>query len=357
MQGIKQSDPQAQFRFIGGDLMAAQGGKLVAHYRDMAIMGFWEVIKNIRTIVRRARQCLRDIQEFAPDVLILVDYSGFNLRIAKHAHRAGIRTFYYIAPKVWAWNTRRVRKIRRDVDQLYLLFPFEREFFEQHGITPIYEGNPTLDAISQVPSNEPFEEFAQHNGLDSRPIIALLAGSRRQELHYNLPVMLQMTERFPNHQFVIAGAPSLKAEAYAKYIANSDAKLIFGQTYKLLKHSEIAFVTSGTATLETALLRTPQVVCYKGSWVSMIIAGIVIKVKYISLVNLCTKQETVKELIQYKLTPDNLFSEAQKLMPGQRERERQLAEYEQLSKLLGTPGASQRVGARMVQDLIDRKAK
>ena len=357
MQGIKQSDPQAQFRFIGGDLMAAQGGKLVAHYRDMAIMGFWEVIKNIRTIVRRARQCLRDIQEFAPDVLILVDYSGFNLRIAKHAHRAGIRTFYYIAPKVWAWNTRRVRKIRRDVDQLYIIFPFEREFFEQHGITPIYEGNPTLDAISQVPSNEPFEEFAQHNGLDSRPIIALLAGSRRQELHYNLPVMLQMTERFPNHQFVIAGAPSLKAEAYAKYIANSDAKLIFGQTYKLLKHSEIAFVTSGTATLETALLRTPQVVCYKGSWVSMIIAGIVIKVKYISLVNLCTKQETVKELIQYKLTPDNLFSEAQKLMPGQRERERQLAEYEQLSKLLGTPGASQRVGARMVQDLIDRKAK
>lgn len=351
MRGIAQADPQADFRYIGGDLMAAQGGTLVAHYRDMAIMGFWEVLKSIRTIAKRARLCLADIADFAPDVLILVDYSGFNLRIAKQAHRAGIRTFYYIAPKVWAWNTRRVRKIRRDVDQLFIIFPFEREFFEQHGIAPIYEGNPTIDAIAQSGQQGSRTEFLQRNNLSDKPIIALLAGSRGQELQHNLPVMLCMEQRFPSHQLVIAGAPSLAPEAYSRYMHGSRAKLIFGQTYELLKHSELAFVTSGTATLETALLRTPQVVCYRGSLATMLIGAVVIKVKYISLVNLCTGRETVKELIQYKLTPDTLYAEAQKLLPGQPERERQLAEYQQLAQMLGAPGASQRVGARMVKEL------
>lgn len=351
MRGIAQADPQAEFRYIGGDLMAAQGGSLVAHYRDMAIMGFWEVLKSIRTIAKRARMCLNDIIDYAPDVLILVDYSGFNLRMAKHARRAGIRTFYYIAPKVWAWNTRRVKQIRENVDQLFIIFPFEREFFESHGVNAIYVGNPTLDAIAQAGEPTTRDVFVQRNGLSDKPIIALLAGSRRQELHYNLPTMLRLEQRFPNHQFVIAGAPSLSPKAYSPYMERSNAKLVFGQTYELLKHSELAFVTSGTATLETALLQTPQVVCYRGSLATMLIGALVVKVKYISLVNLCTGRETVKELIQYKLTPNSLYAEAAKLLPGQPERERQLAEYGHLQQMLGAPGASQRVGERMVQVL------
>lgn len=352
MKGIKQNDSNADFRFFGGDLMQAQGGTLVKHYRNMAFMGFLEVVQNIRTISKNADLCRADIIEYKPDVLILVDYSGFNLRIAKFAKRAGIKVFYYIAPKVWAWNTKRVKKISRDVDKLFIIFPFEYEFFTKHGVDVVYEGNPTLDAIEtkmgEVPS---FDTFTQNNGLDGRPIIALVAGSRQQEVKYNLPIMLAEIERFPNYQFVIAGAPSLTADFYKKYTEGKNVKIVFNQTYSLLKCSSLAFVTSGTATLETALLNVPQVVCYRGNLISILIAGAVKKVKYISLVNLNMNRETVKELIQFNLTPNKLFAEAQKLLPGQPERAKMMADYAELHKMLGEPGASARVGARIVAEL------
>lgn len=352
MGGIKQADPQADFRFFGGDLMQAQGGTLVKHYRDMAFMGFLEVVQNLRTISKITDLCKSDIIEYNPDVLILVDYSGFNLRIAKFAKKAGIKVFYYIAPKVWAWNTKRVKKIRRDVDKLFIIFPFEMDFFTKHGVNVVYEGNPTLDAIQHKMGEIPtFESFIAKNKLAQKPIIALVAGSRKQEVKYNLPVMLSEINRFPDYQFVIAGAPSLSADFYQKYTAGRNVQIVFNQTYSLLKCSTLAFVTSGTATLETALLDIPQVVCYKGNLISMLIAGAVKKVKYISLVNLNMNKEAVKELIQFNLTSNKLYNEASKLLPGGSKRQQMLADYATLHQMMGTPGASVRVGTRIVKEL------
>lgn len=332
--------------------MQAQGGSLVKHYRHMAFMGFLEVLLNARTIARNGKLCTNDILSYKPDVLILVDYSGFNLRIAKFARKAGIKVFYYIAPKVWAWNTKRVKKIRRDVDKLFIIFPFEEEFFTKHGVDVVYEGNPTLDAIStKMGGSTSLEDFTHTNSLPSKPIVALVAGSRKQEVKHNLPVMLKVISRLPEYQFVIAGAPSLTPDFYAKYTRGHNVAIVFNQTYSLMKCSTMAFVTSGTATLEAALLNVPQVVCYKGNIVSMLIAGAVMKVKYISLVNLNMQKETVRELIQFNLTPDKLFAEAQKLLPGTSTREAMLADYATLHQMLGNEGASIRVGARMVAEL------
>lgn len=350
MKGIKEKDPDADFRYFGGDLMQEQGGILVKHYRDMAFMGFLEVLLNLRTISANMKLCKIDIREYNPDVLILVDYPGFNLRMARYAKRLGIKVFYYIAPKVWAWKEGRVKILQQFVDKLFIIFPFEIEYFRKHGIEPIYEGNPSPDAIElKVKDSPSFDDFVAKNRLSEKPIIALVAGSRKQEIHYNLPVMLKMIDRFPDYQFVIAGAPSLSESVYKPYIKDKNVKLIFGQTYQLLNCSTLAFVTSGTATLESALINVPQVVCYKGNFFSMVIAWMVIKVKYISLVNLNMEKEVVRELKQYDLTSETLYKEAVKLLPGTKERSEMLDNYAKLRQKLGETGTSRRVGARMVE--------
>jgi lipid-A-disaccharide synthase len=349
MLGIKKQDPNAEFRFFGGDLMKAQGGTLVKHYREMAFMGFFEVLMNIRSISRNLRICKDDIIAYKPDVVILVDYPGFNLRIARFSKEAGFKVFYYIAPKVWAWKESRVEILRKYVDQLFIIFPFEIEYFRKHSIEPVFEGNPSIDAISfKLNKEQTFNEFITQNNLPDKPIIALVAGSRKQEIKYNLPVMLQMVEKFPEYQFVIAGAPSLNLSLYQRYIDSTPVSIIYNQTYQLFKHSTLALVTSGTATLESALLDIPEVVCYKGGLLSMLIAWIVIKVKYISLVNLIMNREVVVELKQYDLNPTRLFKEASLLMPGNPKRDEMLADFAKLKVVLGGEGASERVGARVV---------
>lgn len=352
MRGIKASDPQAEFRYFGGDLMAAQGGTLTKHYRDMAFMGFVEVLMNLKSISANMNLCKADILDFKPDAVILVDYPGFNLRIAQFAKEQGFKVFYYIAPKVWAWKEGRVKKLKQYVDKLFIIFPFEIPYFEKHGVTAEFYGNPLLDAIElRTDLDKSFAEFVESNGLSSKPIIALVAGSRKQEIKHNLPVMLTMVKHFPDYQFVIAGAPSLTLDVYKPYLTDSRVSLIYNQTYPLFKHSTIALVTSGTATLESALLNTPEVVCYKGSLISVLIAWIVIKVKYISLVNLIMDREAVVELTQFELNEHRLRDEVSRLLPGSRHRETMLEDFKKLQKMLGGSGASQRVGSAIVSEI------
>jgi lipid-A-disaccharide synthase len=261
----------------------------------------------------------------------------------------GFKVFYYIAPKVWAWKESRVKILRTYVDQLFIIFPFEIEYFKKHSIDPIFEGNPSIDAINfKLNKNLTFADFARKNNLSDKPIIALVAGSRKQEIKYNLPCMLKMIEKFPDYQFVIAGAPSLELSVYQHYIKNYPVSIVYGQTYQLFKHSTLALVTSGTATLESALLDIPEVVCYKGGFLSMLIAWIVIKVKYISLVNLIMNREVVTELKQYDLNPSRLYKEASVLLPGGSHRDEMLKDFTKLKEILGGEGASERVGARVV---------
>ncbi len=356
MQGIKKCDQSADFRYFGGDLMKAQGGVLVKHYRDMAFMGFIEVLQNLGTISKNFKSCKSDILSYKPDVVILVDYPGFNLRMAKFAKRSGFKVFYYIAPKVWAWRESRVKVLKKYVDQLFVIFPFEIDYFKKHGIDVIYEGNPLTDSIAGGLKIKSFGDFIEVNKLMDKPIIALVAGSRKQEIKYNLPQMLKLVVEFPEYQFVIAGAPSLKPEVYNKHIKKGlPVSLVFNQTYQLIKNSTLALVTSGTATLETAMLKTPEVVCYRGGFFSMLIAWMVIKVKYISLVNLIMGREVVKELKQYDLNTKNLIQETRKLLPGEPKREEMLADFTLLNDMLGKKGTSARVGAKIVSLLNQQK--
>ena len=349
MQGIMEFDSNAEFRYFGGDLMADKGGTLVKHYRDLAFMGFWEVVYNFKTIAENLSLCKKDIATYKPDVLILVDYPGFNLRIAKFAKKQGIRVFYYIAPKVWAWRESRVELIKEHVDKLFVIFPFEVDFFKKHGIEAIYEGNPLVDSISLSGEKEAFSNFASRNGLDSRPIIALLAGSRRQELRYNLPRMLSLVKAMPYYQFVIAGAPSLSIDDYKPYIGNVEVALVFGQTYQILKQATLAVVTSGTATLEAALLGIPEVVCYRGNTISMLIAWLVIKVKYISLVNLIMDKVVVKELKQYDFSEKRLHDEVRALLPGSKDRDEMSLHFKILREKVGSPYVSKRIAQRIIE--------
>jgi lipid-A-disaccharide synthase len=283
-------------------------------------------------------------------VVILVDYPGFNLRIAKFAKQFGFKVFYYIAPKVWAWKESRVKTLKKYIDKLFIIFPFEIEYFKNKGVDSIYLGNPSIDAIlNKLPNPIPLNDFCNQNGLPQKPIIALVPGSRKQEIKYNLPVMLKVAERFPEYQAVIAGAPSLDKSVYEPYIKGKEVSIVFNKTYELLSCATLAFVTSGTATLEAALMNVPQVVCYKGNLLSMLIAWAVIKVKYISLVNLNMNAEVVKELKQYDLTPKMLYSEASDLLPGKPKRAKQLEQYRKLNEILGERGASERVGQKIVE--------
>ena len=351
---LKKKDPEAEVRGWGGDLMRDAGVSIVRHYKDTAIMGFVNVLRKLGTLKANIRYCREDIRKWNPDVVILVDYAGFNLRIARFAKRIGLKVFYYISPKLWAWNTGRVKQIKRYVDRMYTIFPFEMEFYRHYDYPVYYGGNPLVDAIASRPwQEETFADFIHANGLPDRPIIALLAGSRKQELKYVLPMMLRMVPYFPEYQFVIAGAPSMAAEDYAPYVKDVPVHIVYGETYRLVSQAKAALVTSGTATLETALLRTPQVVCYNGEAprLSYFLFKTVVKVKYISLVNLIYGGEAVKELMMQYLTEDNLRRELSRILTDASAREKMLNAYDEIIRRLGSPGASARFAGMMVEAL------
>lgn len=351
---LKKKDPEAEVRGWGGDLMRDAGVSIVRHYKDTAIMGFVNVLRKLGTLKANIRYCREDIRKWNPDVVILVDYAGFNLRIARFAKRIGLKVFYYISPKLWAWNTGRVKQIKRYVDRMYTIFPFETEFYRHYDYPVYYGGNPLVDAIASRPcQEETFADFIHANGLPDRPIIALLAGSRKQELKYVLPMMLRMVPYFPEYQFVIAGAPSMAAEDYAPYVKDVPVHIVYGETYRLVSQAKAALVTSGTATLETALLRTPQVVCYNGEAprLSYFLFKTVVKVKYISLVNLIYGGEAVKELMMQYLTEDNLRRELSRILTDASTREKMLNAYDEIIRRLGAPGASARFAGMMVEAL------
>lgn len=354
MAALKTEDSRAEFRFFGGDLMAAEGGTLVKHYKDLAYMGFIPVLLHLRTIFANMKRCKEDIVAWNPDVLILVDYPGFNLNIAKFVHsQTQIPVYYYISPKIWAWKEYRIKNIKRDIDELFSILPFEVEFFEGKHQYPIhYVGNPTVDEVAAFQQAHPgnFAAFVGANELEDKPIIALLAGSRKQEIKDNLPDMLKAAEAFPDYQLVLAGAPGIAPEYYEAYVGHSMVNIIFGQTYRLLQHADLALVTSGTATLETALFRVPQVVCYHtpiGKFISFLRRHI-LKVKFISLVNLIADREVVKELVADTMTVDNMRSELKKITEDESYREEMLAGYEDMAKRLGPTGAPQHAAHQMV---------
>lgn len=342
MRSLQAVDSAAEFRFFGGDLMTAVGGTRVKHFKELAYMGFIPVLLHLRTIFRNMAFCKKDIVEWAPDVVILVDYPGFNLNIAKFVKsKTRIPVYYYISPKIWAWKEYRIKNIKRDVDELFSILPFEVDFFEKKHHYPIhYVGNPTADEVRSFLStyNEGFEQFCKANALQAdKPILALLAGSRRQEIKDNLPAMMQVAARFPQYQAVLAGAPSIADEYYEGFIRGSQVRLVKNQTYPLLAHSTAALVTSGTATLETALFNVPQVVCYKTPVPRLIrfTFNHIIKVEYISLVNLIMNKEVVSELFADRFTIDNIAHCLQTLLPGGEARQEMLNNYALLQKVLG----------------------
>lgn len=351
MRALQHEDPQAEFRFFGGDLMKAVGGTCVKHYRELAYMGFIPVLLHLRTIFRNMDFCKKDVEAWQPDVLILVDYPGFNLKIAEYIKRhTQIPVYYYISPKIWAWKEYRIKNIKRDVDELFSILPFEVDFFKKHQYPIHYVGNPCVDAVDDFrrKGQETFSEFITANGLEDKPIIALLAGSRRQEIKDNLTRMIEAARSFPQYQFVVAGAPGIEPDFYKRYI-DSSTKIVFGQTYRLLQQAEAALVTSGTATLETALFRVPQVVCYyisAGKLVSFLRRHI-LKVKYISLVNLIADREVVTELVADGMTVSNIKKELAKIISGGNGRSHMLSEYDRLIGILGEPGASERAAAQI----------
>ncbi|GGB70445.1 lipid-A-disaccharide synthase [Flavobacterium suaedae] len=350
MKELYKQDPQAEIRFWGGDLMQQAGGKLVKHYRDLAFMGFAEVVQNLRTILNNIKFCKQDILSFKPDAIIFIDYPGFNMRIAKWAKEQGIKTHYYISPQIWAWKENRIKAIKRDVDKMYIILPFEKEFYEKKHLYPVeFVGHPLIDAIHNRPETDK-ELFKKENNLDSKPVIALLPGSRKQEITKMLSIMLSVVDDFPDYQFVIAGAPSQEYEFYETFLDKKNVHFVSNKTYDLLSIAHAALVTSGTATLETALFKVPEVVCYKGSWISYQIAKRIITLKYISLVNLIMDKEVVKELIQGELNYKNLKKELQKILDI-KHRENLIKEYTLLESKLGGEGASAKTAQLIIKHL------
>jgi lipid-A-disaccharide synthase len=355
MAALKVEDPQAEFRFFGGDLMAAVGGTMVKHYKELAYMGFIPVLLHLRTIFANMKRCKEDIVAWQPDVVILVDYPGFNLSIAKFLRaKTHIPVYYYISPKIWAWKEYRIKNIKRDVDELFSILPFEVEFFEDKHHYPIhYVGNPTVDEVTLFRAEYPetFDGFVRENNLDSKPIIALLAGSRKQEIKDNLPDMLRAASAFPEYQLVLAGAPGISPDYYHEYIGDAKVKILFDQTYRLLQQAEAALVTSGTATLETALFRVPQAVCYHtpiGKVISFLRRHI-LTVKYISLVNLIANREVVKELVADTMTVEQARAELERILYDKDYRQRMLDGYEYMAARLGDAGAPKRAAKKMVR--------
>ena len=356
MSAIKSRDAHAEFRFFGGDLMTAVGGTCVKHYREMAYMGFIPVLLHLRTIFKNMDLCKRDIVQWHPDVLILVDYPGFNLKIAEFIKKeTDIPIYYYISPKIWAWKEYRIKNIKRDIDELFSILPFEVEFFAKHQYKINYVGNPCVDAVESFlqTSQDSFEKFATDNGLSNKPVVALLAGSRKQEIKDNLPKMLEAIKHLAKDcQFVLAGAPGIDPAYYQGFILKDvPLKIVFGQTYRLLQQASVALVTSGTATLETALFRVPQVVCYHTP-IGKVIAFLrrhILKVKYISLVNLVAGKEVVRELVADTMTVQNIRAEVDALLNDQSYRQAMLDNYDEMIRILGPSGASRQASEKMIE--------
>ncbi|MCV9931511.1 lipid-A-disaccharide synthase [Flavobacterium sp. LS1R47] len=350
MKALYKEDPNAEIRFWGGDLMQKTGGTLVKHYRELAFMGFIEVIFNLKTILSNISFCKKDILQFKPDVLIFIDYPGFNMRIAKWAKALNYKTHYYISPQIWAWKESRITSIKHDIDKMFVILPFEKSFYEDKHHFPVeFVGHPLIDAIHNQP---PFDEvtFRKENNLSEKPIIAILPGSRKQEITKMLSVMLSVVNDFKEYQFVIAGAPSQDYSFYQHFVTNDNIKFVSNKTYALLQSSTAALVTSGTATLETALFKVPEVVCYKGSWASYQIAKRIITLKYISLVNLIMDKEVVTELIQDDCSPKRIKEELAKLLEPNY-RKTLLHSYDLLEEKLGGIGASEKTARLIVADL------
>jgi lipid-A-disaccharide synthase len=350
IKGIRKNDPDAQIRAWGGDMMQEAGAEIVKHYRDLAFMGFFEVVKNLPTILGFLFFCKKDIKNFQPDVVILIDYAGFNMRVAKFAKTNGFKTFYYISPKVWAWNQSRALKIKQFVDKMFVIFPFEKEFFQKFEYEVEYVGNPLFDAIDDFTPNPNFRKDAR---LGQKPIIALLPGSRKQEVETMLGLMMSQVYEFPDYQFVIGAVSNLPKELYARWQSIFPVKIVMDDAYNLLSVADAALVTSGTATLETALFNIPQVVCYKGGWAAYQVYKRVIRVPFVSLVNLIAGREVVKELLQNDLTKESLFTELSKITINQTTRQNQLDSYAEIRNILGEKGASERTGRLIVDALKD----
>lgn len=349
---IIERDANADIRAWGGELMEAEGANVVKHYRDLAFMGFLEVAANLRTILKNFDICKADILSYKPDVLILIDYPGFNLRMAKFAHQKGIKVFYYISPQIWAWKQNRVKQIKAYVDEMYVILPFEKDFYAKFDVDVTFVGHPLIDAVERFKTAFSSREiFLSENGLDERPVVAVLPGSRKQEIGKILPLMITVAEKYPDFQFVIAGAPSQEPAYYQSFIKESGIKILFGKTYQLLTYSHSAMVTSGTATLETGIFRVPQVVCYRGGFLSYVIARFLVKIKYISLVNLIMDREVVKELIQNNLTKKSLRKEFELISRKGDRRDKMLADYQELYEKLGGKGASDLTAKLMLKTL------
>lgn len=351
MREIAKEDSNASFRFCGGDLMAATAGEqsMLYHYKQMSFFGFVQVAMNIKTIFTQIDKVKSDIANFAPDVIILIDYPAFNIRIAKWAKKQNIKVYYYIAPKVWAWKERRVKSLRKYVDRLYTIFPFETEYFRSHGIEPHFFGNPLVDDIAERRTTFPSrEEYIAECGLDNRPIVALLAGSRVSEIKSNLPDMVTLARRFPEYQFVVTAVPWIDRSIYDKYIADSPVRYVNNRTQQTLHHSVAAIVTSGTATLETALMGIPEVVLYHIPWLYEKLRPYFLKIPYISLVNINLQREAVKEIVRAKLNVEMATQTLTDILPNGAERERMLRDFKELSSMMGGDGAS----ARFAKDIV-----
>ena len=357
MHALKSADHDAEFRFFGGDLMEAEGGTLVMHYKRLAYMAFIPVLMHLPTILKNMKMCKRDVEDWHPDVLILIDYPGFNLSIAKYIKaNTSIPIYYYISPKIWAWKEYRIKNIKRDIDQLFSILPFEVPFFNKHRYQVRYVGNPTVDEITSFKSTYHDDDFIEANSLSSQPIIALLSGSRKQEIKDNLPIMLNAASSFPGYQLVLAGAPGISPDYYQQYIQGVPVKIVFGKTYELLSHARAALVTSGTATLETALFKVPQVVCYHtpmGKMYSFLKKHFLL-VKYVSLVNLIVDREIVSELVADKMKLTYVQNELGKILSDIPERDQMLKDYDEMINILGPAGASQNAAQQMVSLLQDR---
>lgn len=348
IKALKVEDPDAQFRCWGGDLMQAEGASLAMHIRDLAFMGFKEVLVNLPTIFNNIRFCKKDIQEFKPDAIILIDYPGFNLRIAKYANKEGFRVIYYISPQVWAWKASRVKTIKQYVDQMLVILPFEKEFYQRWDYPVSFVGHPLLDVVNAF---QPDQEFYQNNQLPEKTLIALIPGSRRQEIKEVLPEMVKLMPDYPEYHFVIAGAPDIDTDFYHYWLPRNQATVIFNQTYNLMHYAKAGIITSGTATLEAALFELPEVVCYKGSKLSYQIARRLVNIKYISLVNLVMDKVIVQELIQDDFNAKNLKSALSPLLNDESARNQLINQYRELKKALGDTGASERAAKEIYQPL------
>ena len=351
MKGIKLFDKNAEFCFFGGNLMLEQGGILIKHYKEMAFMGLFDVIANIRKITKNIKLCKKNILSFKPDIVILVDYPGFNLRIAEFSHKNNFKTFYYISPKLWAWNQRRAKKIKKYINKMFVIFPFETDFYKKFNYKVEFLGNPTIDVVSnELKKESTYNDFITKNNLSEKPIIALLPGSRKHEIQRLLPEMLASVKKFTQYQFVIAGVSSLSNELYVNSLQNIDIPIIYDKTYELLKYSKAAIVTSGTATLETALFNVPQVVCYKAGFLSYHIGKLVVKIDYFSLVNIIKQKEVVKEFLQFNLSPQ-IKDELDKILNNDEYRNQMLQNYSEIRTILGKEGSPKRTAKVIVENM------